>query len=192
MQDINMYDTERALLVGVNISDEKDFDISMEELKELAIACDFLVVGSVVQNLEKINKALYVGTGKVQEINEEAKRLNCDLVIFNNELSPSQLKNLQSHLEMPILDRTSLILEIFAKRAKSKEAKLQVEVAKFKYLLPRLVGMHESLGRQGGGSGLSNKGSGETKLELDRRKIENKISLLNKQLEDVERQRETR
>lgn len=191
MQNVNLYQKDKALLIGVNIAGEKDFEISMEELKNLAIACDFLVVGSVIQNLEKINRALYVGTGKVKEINEEVKKLNANLVIFNNELSPSQLKNLQEYLDVPILDRTSLILEIFAKRAKSKEAKLQVEVARLKYLLPRLVGMHESLGRQGGGSGLSNKGSGETKLELDRRKIEDKISLLNKQLEEVERQRET-
>jgi len=102
----------------------------------------------------------------------EARACDAEVVIFNNELSPTQLRNLQHDLNMPILDRTSLILEIFSTRAKTREAKLQVEVAKLQYMLPRLVGLHESLGRQGGGSGLSNKGSGEKKLELDRRRIE--------------------
>lgn len=182
---------ERALLVGVNVANEKDFDILMEELKELARACDFYVSGEVIQNLEKVNRALYVGTGKVHEISDKIKELDCDLVIFNNELSPSQLKNLQTYIDVPILDRTGLILEIFAKRARTSEAKLQVEVAKLKYLLPRLVGMHSGLGRQGGGSGLSNKGSGEKKLELDKRIIEDKITLLNGKLADMEMQRNT-
>lgn len=181
---------QKALLVGVNI-DNKYFKQSMEELKELTYACNFEVVGSVEQNLEKINSALYIGTGKVQEIKEIAKEKEADMVIFNNELSPSQLRNLQDMLDLPILDRTALILEIFASRAKTKEAKLQVEVAKLKYMLPRIVGLHESLGRQGGSSGLSNKGSGEKKLELDRRRIEDKLAELNKELEKLDITRQT-
>lgn len=183
-------DIEKALLVGVNI-DDRNFEISMSELRELVYACNFEVVGTVEQNLEKINSSFYVGTGKVQEIKKIANQKQADIIIFDNELSPSQLRNLQDMLDIPILDRTALILEIFASRAKTKEAKLQVEVARLKYMLPRIVGLHDSLGRQGGGSGLSNKGSGEKKLELDRRKIEDKLTELNKELEKLVITRET-
>ena len=164
----------------------------MTELKELAYACDIDVVGKITQNLNEVNRALYVGTGKVQEIKELANDLDADVIIFNDELLPSQLRNLQKELNIPILDRTSLILEIFARRARSKEAKLQVEVARLKYMLPRLVGLHSSLGRQGGGSGISNKGTGEKKLELDRRKIEDEITRLNRELKQIELDRSIR
>ena len=107
------------------------------------------------------------------------------MVVFNNELSPSQLKNLESKLDIQILDRTSIILEIFARRAKTNESKMQVEIAKLRYMLPRLAGLHMSLGRQGGGSGISNKGSGEKQIELDRRIIEDRINKLNKELNEV-------
>ena len=113
-----------------------------------------------------------------------------EVTFVHNELSPSQLKNIESKLNIPILDRTSLILEIFAIRAKTKEAKLQVEVARLKYMLPRLVGLHTSLGRQGGGSSVSNKGSGEKKIELDRRKIEDRINKLNNELAELSTIRE--
>lgn len=186
-----MEEKEKAILVGVNIND-KDFDNSMIELKELAKACEIDVVYSITQNLNEINRTFYVGTGKIDEIKEKVYEEKADLVIFNDELLPSQLKNLQSRLNIPILDRTSLILEIFARRAKTKEAKIQVEIAKLKYMLPRLVGLHSSLGRQGGGSGLSNKGSGEKKLELDRRKIEEEITTLSKELKQIELERSIR
>ena len=115
-----------------------------------------------------------------------------EIVIFDNALTPSQIRNLQDAIEMPILDRTTLILDIFAIRAQTREAKLQVETARLQYLLPRLVGMHEALSRQGGASGsMSNKGTGEKKLELDRRKIEHRISELKKELEAVEQNRHT-
>src|SRR5574344_909356 len=179
----------RAILVGVNIKDSYFFYESFEELKELAKACNIKPVASIIQNLDEPNSTFYIGSGKINEIRDEIKEFNADLVIFNNELSPSQLKNIESKLEVGILDRTSVILEIFSTRAKTKEAKLQVEVAKLKYMLPRLVGLHESLGRQSGGSGVSNKGSGEKKLELDRRIIENKINELNKELEKLNVQR---
>lgn len=181
----------RALSIGVNINNQNDFQQSMEELSNLAFACDFEVVGSIQQNLKAINKAYYVGTGKVEEILIQMGEMKAEVLIFNNELSPSQLRNLEKKLECPILDRTSLILEIFARRAKTKEAKLQVEVARLQYMLPRLVGANESLGRQGGGAGLKNRGAGETKLELDRRKIEIKIAELEKELENIGNERQT-
>lgn len=177
---------ERALLVGVDTGEEQDFDRSMEELKSLAEACNMQMVGLITQKLAAVNKALYVGTGKVAEIKEFAAECEADIVIFDNALSPSQIRNLQEELDMPILDRTTLILDIFAIRAQTREAKLQVETARLQYLLPRLVGMHEALSRQGGASGsMSNKGTGEKKLELDRRKIEHRISELRKELETV-------
>ena len=178
---------ERALLVGVDIGEEVDFERSMEELKSLAEACNMQVVGLITQKLAMINKALYVGTGKVAEIKQFIGECGADVVIFDNALSPSQIRNLQEELDMPILDRTSLILDIFAIRAQTREAKLQVETARLQYLLPRLVGMHEALSRQGGASGsMSNKGTGEKKLELDRRKIEHRISELRKELDEVQ------
>lgn len=185
-----MEEIEKALLVAVNVNNQKYFLNSVEELRNLTYACNMDVLYVVVQNLENVNNATYIGTGKVKEIKEQAKDLKADLIIFNNELSPSQLRNLQKDLSLPILDRTGLILQIFSKRAQTKEAKLQVEVAKLQYMLPRLVGLHSSLGRQGSGAGLSNKGSGEKKLELDRRRIEDKITELNKELKNIENERD--
>ncbi|MBR4085736.1 MAG: GTPase HflX [Lachnospiraceae bacterium] len=183
---------ERALLVGVDTGEEVDFERSMEELKSLAEACNMRVVGLITQKMATINKALYVGTGKVAEIREFIVECEAQVVIFDNALSPSQMRNLQDALDMPILDRTTLILDIFAIRAQTREAKLQVETARLQYLLPRLVGMHEALSRQGGASGsMSNKGTGEKKLELDRRKIEHRISELRKELDAVEVDRQT-
>ena len=183
---------ERALLVGVDTGEEVDFERSMEELKSLAEACNMQVVGLITQRMAAVNKALYVGSGKVEEIKEFAGECEAEIVIFDNALSPSQIRNLQDLLDMPILDRTTLILDIFAIRAQTREAKLQVETARLQYLLPRLVGMHEALSRQGGASGsMSNKGTGEKKLELDRRKIEHRISELRKELDAVEMDRQT-
>lgn len=181
---------ERALLVGVDIGEEEDFGHSMEELESLAQACGMQVAGIITQRLDTPNKAFYVGPGKVEEIREYAGQCEAEVVIFDNALSPSQIRNLQQELSMPILDRTTLILDIFAIRAQTREAKLQVETARLQYLLPRLVGMHEALSRQGGASGsMSSKGAGEKKLELDRRKIEHRISELRKELAEVEQGR---
>ena len=183
---------ERALVVGVDTGEEPDFERSMEELKSLAEACNMQVVGVITQKMASVNKSLYVGSGKVDEIKEFSVECEAEVIIFDNALSPSQIRNLQKELDMPILDRTTLILDIFAIRAQTKEAKLQVETARLQYLLPRLVGMHEALSRQGGGSGsMSNKGAGEKKLELDRRKIEHRISELRKELDAVELERQT-
>lgn len=187
-----MEEKERVLLVGVDTGAEEDFERSMEELKNLAKACDMQVVGIITQKMEAANKALYIGTGKVGEVRSFAADCEADLVIFEDTLSPSQLKNLQDELQMPVMDRTNLILDIFATRAQSREAKLQVEVARLKYLLPRLVGMHEALSRQGGASGnMSNKGAGEKKIELDRRRIEHRIAELSRELAEVSKERET-
>ncbi|NBJ91531.1 GTPase HflX [Parablautia muri] len=184
-------DKERVLLVGVdNGAMGEDFERSMDELKSLAKACFMEPVGVMTQKMESVNKGLYVGTGKVQEIKETARILEVDVIIFDDALSPSQLRNLQQELQKPILDRTTLILDIFERRARTREAKLQVESAKLKYLLPRLVGMHEALTRQGGASGsMSSRGAGEKKLELDRRRIEKRIGELSKELEEVSRER---
>lgn len=186
-----MEEKERALLVGVNINDDEYFFKEVNELRELTKACNMEPVELVVQNLSSINSAYYVGVGKLDEIKDKIKELDIDIVIFNNELTPSQLKNIEQKLDIAVLDKTALILEIFNIRAKTKEAKLQVEVARLKYMLPRLVGLHKALGRQGGGSGVSNKGSGEKKIELDRRIIEARISKLNKELEQISKIRET-
>lgn len=182
---------ERAIIVGVDLGTDPDFSQSMEELEALAEACNMEVVGVVTQKMPAIHKSLYIGTGKVAEVTEYVKNLWADLVIFGDTLTPSQLRNLQQELDTAVMDRTNLILEIFAKRAKTREARLQVEVARLQYLLPRLVGMHEALGRQGGGSGLSNKGAGEKKLELDRRKIEHRLAQYRRELEEVSKERET-
>ena len=184
-----MEEKQKVLLVGVNLNDEFYFFKSMSELEELVKACQMLPIGSVVQNLKEINSAFYVGSGKLEEIKDKINELHPDLVVFNNELSPSQLKNLELKLDIQILDRTSIILNIFALRAKTNEAKMQVEIAKLRYMLPRLSGLHLSLGRQGGGSGFSNKGSGEKQIELDRRIIEDRISKLNKELSELDTRR---
>lgn len=183
---------ERALLVGVDTGEEEDFDYSIEELKNLAEACEMEVVGICTQKLERVNKAHYIGTGKIDEVKEFAQLQEADIIIFDNSLTPSQLRNLQKLLEKPVMDRTALILDIFSSRAKTREAKLQVETARLQYLLSRLVGMHEALTRQGGTSGsMSSKGAGEKKLELDRRRIEHRLVELNKELEEVKKERET-
>ncbi|MGN1385715.1 MAG: GTPase HflX [Bacillus sp. (in: firmicutes)] len=189
-----MENREKAILVGVQIKGSRDeeFDYSMEELGELAAACDVEVVGMVTQKLDRINGSHYIGKGKIEEVNTLKEMMEAETVIFDDELSPSQIRNLEADLDCKVIDRTILILDIFARRAKTKEAQLQVEIAKMQYMLPRLVGLRASLGRQGGGggAGLSNKGTGETKLELDRRKIEEKIVVLGRELAAIVGQRE--
>lgn len=183
---------EKAFLVGVNLNDGEDYLLSLEELDALAQACDMEVVGIAEQTLPEVHKAYYIGTGKVDEVKEMAMDCGADVIIFDNSLSPMQLRNLQERLEKPVLDRSTLILDIFAGRARSREAKLQVEVARLQYMLPRLVGLHAALGRQGGGTGsLSNKGAGEKKLELDRRVLERRLTQLRRELKEVGEERQT-
>ncbi|QUG83570.1 GTPase HflX [Bacillus nitratireducens] len=182
---------QRAILVGVNLGKEADFAYSMEELANLTEACDVEVIGQVTQNLQRVNPSHYIGKGKIEEVAAYVKEADANMVIFNDELSPSQIRNLEEDLDCKVIDRTILILDIFAQRAKTKEAQLQVEVAHLQYMMPRLIGLRESLGRQSGGVGTKNKGVGEKKLELDRRKIEEQIAALNKELETLVAQRQT-
>ena len=184
---------ERAIVVAVKLQKDEHFEYELEELINLAAALDVEVVGEITQNLERVTSSHYVGTGKVEEIKNLFDATDANLVIFNDELSPSQIRNLERDLECKVIDRTMLILDIFARRAKSNEAQMQVELAQLQYMLPRLVGLRASLGRQGGstGGGVSNRGAGETKLELDRRKIEDQIAKLKRELELVKDQRET-
>ncbi|KXY27519.1 MULTISPECIES: GTPase HflX [Bacillus] len=182
---------QRAVLVGVNVGNEDDFAYSMEELTNLAEACDVEVIGQVTQNLQRVNPSHYIGKGKIEEVAAYVQEIDANMIIFNDELSPSQIRNLEEDLDCKVIDRTILILDIFAQRAKTKEAQLQVEVAHLQYMMPRLIGLRESLGRQSGGVGTKNKGVGEKKLELDRRKIEEQISVLNKDLEALVAQRQT-
>lgn len=183
---------EKVILAGLDLGDVTDFEHSMEELEELAKAADMEVVGVVTQKMPAVNKAYYIGTGKVEQVRQLAKESGAGLVVFDNALSPMQLRNLQKELETAVMDRTTLILEIFSGRARTREAKLQVEVASLQYMLPRLVGLHDALSRQGGASGsMSNKGAGEKKLELDRRHIEVRLATLRRELARVEKDRET-
>ncbi len=183
---------EKVLLVGVNLNDGEDYLTSLKELGALAEACDMEVAGSVCQTLEAVHKAFYIGTGKVDEVKELAQECNADVIIFDNSLSPMQMRNLQERLEKPILDRSALILDIFAGRARSREAKLQVETARLQYMLPRLVGLHAALSRQGGASGsMSSRGAGEKKLELDRRVLEQRLAQFRRELKEVGSERET-
>lgn len=186
-----MESIQKVIAVGVNLNHQSDFEYSMEELKNLAAACNLEIVGKITQNLQHVNTSHYIGKGKLVEIHALLEDNEVSLVIFNDELSPSQIRNLEADLACRVMDRTALILDIFTERAKSKEAKLQVESAQLQYMLPRLIGMRESLGRQASGVGLKNRGAGETKLELDRRRIEAKISTLSKELEILVSQRQT-
>ncbi|HEO8421998.1 GTPase HflX [Niallia sp. FSL W8-0635] len=185
-----MEERQKAIVVGVHYDKKEDFSNSMEELAQLAEACDIEVVGEVTQKLDRVHSGHYIGKGKLQELAVLLDEKDVEIVLFNDELSPSQVRNLEEATNCRIIDRTVLILDIFAQRAKTKEAMLQVEIAKLQYMLPRLAGLGESLGRQGGGSGLINRGSGETKLELDRRRIEDKISRLHKELDTLVVQRQ--
>ncbi|WP_099303615.1 GTPase HflX [Bacillus sp. Marseille-P3800] len=180
------------IVVGVERQEDEHFQYGMEELENLAKALDLNLVASLSQKLRTPNQTTYIGSGKVNELSRLVETCDVNLVIFNDELSPSQIRNLEKELEVTVYDRTMLILDIFGERAKTNEAQLQVEIARLKYLLPRLVGMRASLSRQGGsGSGLANRGAGETKLELDRRKIESRISALEKDLEMIVDRRQT-
>lgn len=181
---------QKAILVGVNLNGQKDFEYSMEELASLTEACEVEVVGTITQNLHRVTSSHFIGTGKIEEVKALVEYKDANVVIFNDQLSPSQLRNLERDMDCKVIDRSILILDIFAQRAKTKEAQLQVEVAKLQYMLPRLIGLRESLGRQSGGVG-TNKGAGEKQLELDRRRIEENISVLNKELEELVAHRQT-
>lgn len=183
-----MENKERVVLVGANVNDNSDFLNSMIELASLADALELEVVNSISQNVKEITNNYYIGSGKVKEIKDYIKGKNIDIVIFNNELSALQLKNLEDDFNAKVIDRTMLILEIFARRARSKEAKIQVELASLEYMRPKLIGSNISLDRQRGGS--KNKGVGEKFLELDKRKIDKQINELKKELDEIEKNKE--
>ncbi|MCL2355134.1 MAG: GTPase HflX, partial [Oscillospiraceae bacterium] len=155
-------------------------------------ACDFEVVDVLTQNSDQLHKGHYLGKGKLEELTNAIEEKKIDRAIFYDELTPMQIRNIERYLKCTIMDRTNLILDIFASRAKTKEAKLQVEIAQLQYMLPHLAGSYEDLGRQGGGSGLSNRGAGETKLELDKRKMLQKISVCKNELEKITNERAVR
>ena len=184
---------ERAFIVGVKLQHDSEEEVkeSLEELAALVDTAGAEVVESFIQNKTKVNSVFFIGKGKVEEIKAFAEDANIDTVIFDTELSPSQIKNLENDMGKKILDRSWVILDIFASRAKSKEAKTQVELAQLKYFMPRLTRQWTHLSRQAGG-GVGTKGPGETQLETDKRMIREKITYLEKELEEISKQRDIR
>lgn len=178
-----------AILVGVNINNDYEFDYSIQELENLVKALDIHKITTITQNLKEPNDKYLLGKGKLLEIKNLISYYNPDVIIFDNELSPAQNQNIQEILEIEVLDRTALILKIFALRAKTYEAKLQVEIASLKYELPRLSLVDANFSQQSGGSGVKNKGTGEKQIELDKRKIRTRINFLEKELEKVTKNR---
>ena len=179
---------EKFILVGVETGKDR-MEESLSELEELLDTAGGETVGKVIQNLESINKATYIGKGKVEEIKELAEELGADGIVCDDELSPAQLSNLKDELDIKVLDRTLVILDIFASHAKSSEGKLQVEMAQLKYRSSRLMGLGKNLSRLGGGIGT--RGPGESKLETDRRAIRERVSQLRTEIEKVESSRDT-
>ena len=178
---------EKFILVGVETGKDR-MEESLSELEELLETAGGETVGRVIQNLESINKATYVGKGKVDEIRELAEELGADGIVCDDELSPAQLSNLKDELDIKVLDRTLVILDIFAAHAQTSEGKLQVELAQLKYRSSRLTGLGKNLSRLGGGIGT--RGPGESKLESDRRAIRERVSQLRSEIEKVESSRE--
>lgn len=182
---------QRALIVGVDLQDPaRLLAPELTEFIALAKAAGASVVGEVVQRLPQVDPATLVGSGKAREIAERAKELRADVIFVFNDLRPRQRTNLEKVIPLPIVDRTMLILDIFAQHARSREGQLQVELAQLRYRQSNLIGAGADLSRLGGGVGT--RGPGETKLEVDRRKIQQRVSLLKGALDDVRRQRETR
>ena len=177
-----------VIICGADLN-QPDFDYTMQELANLAEACDMEVKDTVIQKLERPVSASYVGRGKAEEIKTQGKIHDAKILIVNDELTPMQIRNLGDLTDMKIIDRTALILEIFASRARSKEAKLQVQIAQLRISLPRLHTDNDKVKldqQTGGGGGSFNSGGGETKLEKDRRVIGKRISILKKELKDIE------
>src|SRR5437870_5461695 len=170
---------ESAILVGTH---------ALDELRELAASAGARIIGEVIQHRDRPDPATFIGKGKVEELREEVLVEGVDVVIFDDELSPSQAKNLEEALDTKVVDRTGLILDIFARRARTKEGKLQVELAQLEYRLTRLAGYREYLSRLGGGIGT--RGPGETKLEMDRRQIRHRISTLKREIEQIRKHRQ--
>lgn len=179
---------EKVILIAVSTGDGDDTIASVDELEELVKTAGAVTVDKMIQNRERIHPGTYLGKGKIQEVKERAWELDATGVVCDDELSPAQLRNLEQALDMKVMDRTMVILDIFAARASTREGKIQVELAQLKYRAARLVGLRSSLSRLGGGIGT--RGPGEKKLEMDRRLIHDRISILKAELEDVKRHRE--
>ena len=179
---------ERVILVAVSTSDNDDTVDSVDELSELVKTAGAVTVDKIIQNRERIHPGTYLGKGKIEEVKNRVWELEATGVVCDDELSPAQLKNLEDALEVKVMDRTMVILDIFAARATTREGKIQVELAQLKYRSARLVGLRSSLSRLGGGIGT--RGPGEKKLETDRRLIHDRISQLKEELADVKRHRE--
>ena len=179
---------ERVILIGVQTAADENVEVSLDELEELASTAGAVTVGKVIQNREAVHPGTYIGKGKIEEVRALVYALNATGVICDDELSPAQLNNLERELDCKVMDRTLLILDIFAARAVTSEGKIQVELAQLRYRAARLVGLRESLSRLGGGIGT--RGPGEKKLETDRRLIRTRISALSQELVHVEKHRE--
>ena len=176
---------ERVILIGVSTGQEEDAEGSLEELKELVKTAGAETIGMVIQNRESAHPGTYLGKGKIEEVKWMVWETQATGVVCDDELSPAQLRNLEEALDTKVMDRTMVILDIFASRARTREGKIQVELAQLRFRAARLVGMRNSLSRLGGGIGT--RGPGETKLEVDRRLIHQRIGQLKAELEDVKR-----
>ena len=181
-------ETERVILVGVSLTEQEDTRKSLDELKELASTAGAETAGTVIQSRDQVHPGTYVGKGKIDEIKDLLWELNATGIICDDELSPVQMKNLQDELDTKVMDRTLVILDMFAGRASTSEGKIQVELAQLKYRQSRLTGFGTAMSRLGGGIGT--RGPGEKKLEMDRRLIKSRIAQLNRELKDVKRHRE--
>lgn len=182
---------ERAILVGISTGAAMDAEESMAELRELALSADVMVVDTIIQRRSQVDPKTVLGRGKLQDLLIRSMQLGADLIVFDQELSPAQVREISKATDLKVIDRPQLILDIFAQRAQSREGKLQVELAQLRYMLPRLIaGQDSAFSRLAGGIG--GRGPGETKLETDRRRVRDRISQLEKQVEGLARQRQER
>ncbi|WP_062050872.1 GTPase HflX [Bacillus sp. JCM 19034] len=189
MEELLKHEKERVILIGCQTDqDDEHFHYSMEELKKLVETAQGTVIATMTQKRQKVEPSTYIGKGKIDELLTFLEETEVDLIVFNDELTPSQIRNVHTRTKKTVIDRTQLILDIFAARAQSREGKLQVELAQLSYLLPRLAGQGLALSRQGGGIGA--KGPGETKLESDRRHIRRRMDEIKAQLEVIVGHRE--
>ena len=181
---------ERVILVGVQEDGTPDIQASLQELRELARTAGAETAGQIVQNLEKIHPVTYIGKGKIDELKQLAEETDANGIICDDELTPAQMKNLEDRLDLKVMDRTILILDIFAAHASTREGKVQVELAQARYRMTRLAGFGQAMSRLGGGIGT--RGPGETRLEVDRRRIRRRIDDLEGQLKEIRKQRDQR
>ena len=190
------HEKERVIVVAVDLGDGTDVQASLDELEELSKTAGAEVVGRMIQNREGIHPGTYIGKGKIEELGELVWEKKADTIVCDDELSPAQLGNLQDVLQCKVIDRTVMILDIFAAHASTSEGKLQVELAQLRYRSSRLTGLGSSLSRIGGSAagssgGIGTRGPGEKKLEMDRRLIRDRISVLNRQLKSIVVTRDT-